>query len=108
MPLYPGMPVLYRWRAGQIRGGNVDAGALVLRIGRDNTVDLVIFPAGAREPLYFDGVSLMDQEHQTHCWHLPPVQSNEERMAALEQRILDLEDALTGGRTPAKKAGKVA
>lgn len=108
MTLHPGLPVLYRWRAGQIRGGNIDAAAMILCVRADNVCDLIIHPAGAREPLYFDHVSLMDQEHQTHCWRLPPAQTGDDRVAALEQRIIDLEEALTGGRAATKKTTKAA
>lgn len=108
MNLHPGMPVLYRWRGSQVRGGNIDAAAMILRVRANNACDLIIHPAGAREPLYFDDVSLMDQEHLTHCWRLPPTLTGDDRVAALEQRIIDLEEALTGGRAATKKTTKAA
>lgn len=109
MNLYPGMSILYRWRPGQVRGGNHDAAAQILAVRANNICDLIVHPAGAREPLFFDGVPLMARDDQTHCWRLPPVDERVvQKIAALEQQISDLEEALTGGRAPAKKATKAA
>lgn len=109
MNLHPGTPVLYRWRAGQIRGGNIDAAALILAVRANNICDLIIHPAGAREPLYFDGIPMMARDDQTHCWRLPHVDDRiVQKIAALEQTINELEEALTGGRAPAKKSTKAA
>lgn len=105
MNLYPGTPVLYRWRPGQIRGGNYEAAAQILAIRAGNVCDLIIHPAGAREPMYFEGVPMQAKDDQTHCWRLPPVDERVvQKIAALEQQISDLEGALTGGRAPAKKS----
>lgn len=109
MNLHPGLPVLYRWRAGQVRGGNLDAAAVILNVRRDGLCDLIIHPAGAREPMYFDGVAMMAKEDQTHCWRLPPIdQRIVDKIESLAQAITDLEEALTGGRAAVKKSASKA
>jgi hypothetical protein len=104
------MPVVYRWRTGQVRGGNVDAAAQVLKIRHkdgvpDGSLDLIVLAAGDRDPLFFANVHQMSDAITTHCWRFPDHELDRDtRMADFERRISDLEEALTGGKTTKKKA----
>ncbi len=95
MKLYQGKTVLYRWRPGQVRGGSQDAAALVLRVRSpggvpDGTLDLIVWPAGDRDPLFLDNVAAMSDRVTNHCWHLP-AEDPAAKIADLEKRVAQLE-----------------
>jgi hypothetical protein len=91
MPLYPGKPVLYRFRPGQVRMGQIEGAAMITRVYPDGTVDLTVYPPNNPEPLFQTRVAKMAREDDFHCWRL---NEDDERMAELERRVAELEEAL--------------
>lgn len=88
MPLYPGKPVLYRFRPGQVRMGQTEAAAMITRVYPDGTCDLTVHPPNNPEPLFQNKVPKMAREEDFHCWRL---NDDDVRMMELERRVAELE-----------------
>lgn len=104
--VFPGKLVLYRWRVGQVRAGQLDAGAMVTRIHADGTLDLTVHPAMDRDPLYVDRVAQMSDAVLSHCWRF---NDDEQRMVELTERLAALETKLAALEpAPTPKKSKTA
>lgn len=74
--LYPGKMVLYTWRPGQVRAGQTESAAMILRVNRDGTVNLRVFADGTPDALDLRNVPAMSETIQTHCWSRNPDDSD--------------------------------
>lgn len=64
-----GLIVLYRYRPGQVRAGQLDDAAIVTRVHADGSVNLDVFADGLPDRLHFNNVPPMSDAVQSHCWH---------------------------------------
>lgn len=69
MPPHIGQIVLYRYRPGQVRAGQLDDAALVTRVHADGSVNLDVFADGLPDRLHYNNVPPMSDAVQSHCWH---------------------------------------
>lgn len=63
-----GQSVLYVWRPGQIRAGEVESAAIVTRVNADGSLNLRVFPDGTPDVLQFQRVVPMSEAIHGHCW----------------------------------------
>lgn len=69
MSVFIGKIVLYRYRPGQIRAGQIDDPGVVTRVNGDGSLDLRVFPHGLSDTILLARVPPMSDSVTGHCWH---------------------------------------
>ncbi len=111
-----GKIVLFRYRPGQVRAGQIDDAAIVTRVHADGSANLDVFADGLPDRLHFNNVPPMSDAVQSHCWRSLDVAPSQEipgdellkLVMELSDRVAVLESKRGPGRPPTVRPPEAA